>query len=267
MAESETGELIDPFGGAEDLRRRLLRHVSPAFVEDPVRVLRAARFVARYHHLGFSIASETQELMRTMVANQEVSALVPERVWLEFSKALKERDPQQFFVVLQSIGALALLTPSLHRALLQEPERLQQLQYAAQEQASEEVRWGVLTSGLSDETLKKELRVPSEWIDLTRLSSMLRQNLSGVLTLPAGLVLHILEKLDAFRRAPRFFKLLEIETLRRYPEMFAEQDILLRAQKAASCVIVDEQAKGLPGPKIAEYLREKRLKAINDAIH
>ncbi|MFP4611626.1 MAG: multifunctional CCA tRNA nucleotidyl transferase/2'3'-cyclic phosphodiesterase/2'nucleotidase/phosphatase, partial [Thiohalophilus sp.] len=107
MAETDAGEIIDPFGGRQDLKDRLLRHVSPAFVEDPVRILRVARFAARFAEFGFRVADDTRELMRRMVDNGEVDALVPERVWQETLRALQENHPETFFEVLRECGALA----------------------------------------------------------------------------------------------------------------------------------------------------------------
>lgn len=113
MARDEAGALIDPYGGARDLRDKLLRHVSPAFAEDPVRILRVARFLARYAPLGFRIADATMALMRGMVANGEAAALVPERVWAETRKALAEPRPSAFVRSLYECGALAVLFPEL----------------------------------------------------------------------------------------------------------------------------------------------------------
>ncbi|HLK70769.1 MAG TPA: hypothetical protein VKT19_02365, partial [Steroidobacteraceae bacterium] len=113
MARDSEGRLIDPFGGQRDLAARSLRHVSEAFVEDPVRILRVARFAARFAELGFSVAPETLALMRRMVDNGEVRALVPERLWRELSRALAEPDPEACFDVLAQCGALAVLMPEL----------------------------------------------------------------------------------------------------------------------------------------------------------
>ncbi|HEX5353727.1 MAG TPA: multifunctional CCA addition/repair protein [Rhodanobacteraceae bacterium] len=113
MARDGTGVLLDPYGGETDLRDRLLRHVSPAFAEDPVRILRIARFLARYAPLGFHIADETMALMRTMVANGEVAHLVPERVWAETRKALAEPRPSAFVRSLRECGALAVVFPEI----------------------------------------------------------------------------------------------------------------------------------------------------------
>jgi len=113
IAETDDGLLVDPYNGEQDIANRLLRHVSDAFIEDPVRILRVARFSARYHHLGFSIADETKLMMSQMVANGEVDALVMERVWNEISLALTEPNPQIFFDVLYKCGALAILLPEV----------------------------------------------------------------------------------------------------------------------------------------------------------
>ncbi|MFA6036510.1 MAG: multifunctional CCA addition/repair protein [Legionellales bacterium] len=115
MAQDENGIIIDPFHGQEDLKNRVLRHVSNAFVEDPVRILRLARFAARFHYLGFTIAPETMDLMKTMVNNGEVNALVAERVWQEWQRALTEKDPEIFIKVLHDCGALKILVPEMDR--------------------------------------------------------------------------------------------------------------------------------------------------------
>ena len=113
MAQEEGGQVFDPFNGRMDLKARLLRHVSPSFAEDPLRVLRVARFAARYHWLGFRVADDTLVLMRQLADSGELDYLVPERVWKETSRALMERDPQVFFQVLHACGALKVLLPEL----------------------------------------------------------------------------------------------------------------------------------------------------------
>lgn len=115
IAEAADGTIIDPFGGVDDLRQRVLRHVSPAFSEDPVRILRAARFSARFAALGFRVADETSALMRQMVTSGEIDALVPERVWAELVRALAEAVPSRFFETLRDCHALARLFPDIDR--------------------------------------------------------------------------------------------------------------------------------------------------------
>jgi tRNA nucleotidyltransferase (CCA-adding enzyme) len=122
IAEDEHGALVDPYGGVRDLEARVLRHVSPAFVEDPVRLLRVARFAARFAPLGFSVADETMALLRRMVADGEVDHLVPERVWAETRKALGEAQPSAFLRVLREAGALRVLFPEID-ALYGVPQR------------------------------------------------------------------------------------------------------------------------------------------------
>ena len=111
----KTGEIIDPYGGQKDLEKKVLRHVSEAFAEDPVRILRIARFAARYSHLGFKVSISTNELMKKMVKNHEVDALVPERVFQELSKSLNETTPSAFIKTLKSCNALAILFPEFHQ--------------------------------------------------------------------------------------------------------------------------------------------------------
>ncbi|KNE85782.1 multifunctional CCA addition/repair protein [Aggregatibacter aphrophilus] len=113
MAQDLQGNLYDPYHGADDLKQRILRHVSPAFVEDPLRVLRVARFAARYHHLGFTIEPETLQLMQTLTEQGELQHLTAERVWAETEKSLNEKNPEIYFETLRQIGALAVLFPEL----------------------------------------------------------------------------------------------------------------------------------------------------------
>ena len=113
IAQDLQGNLYDPYHGADDLQQRILRHVSPAFVEDPLRVLRVARFAARYHHLGFTIAPETLQLMQTLTLQGELQHLTAERVWAETEKALNEKNPEIYFETLRQVGSLAVLFPEL----------------------------------------------------------------------------------------------------------------------------------------------------------
>ncbi len=122
MAETLDGELIDPFNGAKDIENRVLRHVSDAFLEDPVRILRVAKFMARFAHLGFTVAPDTVKLMQSMVSNGEVDHLVPERVWQEMHNALGSTTPRAFIETLQACGALKVLLPEAN-ALFGVPQR------------------------------------------------------------------------------------------------------------------------------------------------
>src|SRR5215475_7068461 len=160
LAETPSGEIIDPYGGQKDLREKVLRHVSEAFVEDPVRILRLARFAARFAELGFTVAGETLALMRRMVQSAEVDTLVPERVWQETERALGESRPDVFFQTLRDCGALAVIFPEID-ALYGVPQPakwhpeidtgvhvLLAVRYAAKISAPTSVRFGVLTHDL-----------------------------------------------------------------------------------------------------------------------
>src|SRR5579863_8316416 len=172
MAEDENGALIDPYGGQADLAARLLRHVSEAFVENPVRILRVARFAARYAELGFRIAPETLELMRRISAAGEVRTLVPERVWQETARALDEEHPEVYFQVLRECGALAIVFPELDALFgVPQPPRwhpeidtgvhiLLALRYAANIGASGPVRFAAVVHDLGKALTPRE-RWPS----------------------------------------------------------------------------------------------------------
>ena len=243
IAQDADGTLIDPHGGRRDLAARLLRHVSPAFAEDPVRILRVARFLARFAPLGFSVAPETMDLMRGMVASGEVDALVPERVWKEMEKALGEPRPDAFVTVLRDCGALAKLLPEVDALFgVPQPERwhpeidtgvhvLMALRIAAARGASAAIAFAVLVHDLGKaltppqelpqhkghedaglprvRQLAERLRVPTEFRDLALLVSRFHTHVHRALELRAGTVLELLESADAFRRPERFAAFLE----------------------------------------------------------
>lgn len=237
MAETPDGQLVDPFGGLQDLEQRLLRHVSPAFGEDPVRILRLARFAARYRPLGFRVAPETMALCRQMVAAGEVDALVPERVWQELAKALTEDAPDAFIEVLRECGALARLIPELDQlfGVPQPPKHhpevdtgthvLMALRQAARLTDDPAVRFAVLVHDLGKgitpadelprhrghehrgvplvEAVCQRLRVPNAYRDLGRLVAKLHLQCHIALELRPQTVLNLFEQLDAFRRPER----------------------------------------------------------------
>ena len=243
MARDATGRLIDPFGGRADLGQRLLRHVSAAFVEDPVRILRVARFLARFAPLGFRVAPETLILMRRMVEAGEVDALVPERVWRELARALDEPAPRAAIEVLRDCGALRVLLPEVD-ALFGVPQRAQwhpevdtgehvllALQVAAARGCSQAVRFAVLAHDLGKaltprdewprhhahetlglpaiEALCARLRVPQEHRELALLASRFHTHVHRGLELRTSTILELLEHCDAFRRPARFKEFLE----------------------------------------------------------
>ncbi len=237
MAQTEDGSLIDPFGGAEDLRNGLLRHVSPAFAEDPVRILRVARFAARYAKWGFHVAHPTNALMRHMVENGEVDTLVAERVWAEMERALAETCPSVFFTVLRGCGALQRLFPEI-AALFGVPQPEQQhpevdtgmhmlkvLDQAAKLSEDTRVRFAALLHDVGkgrtppqqwpDHTGHEEagtelirrfcarLRVPKDYRDLAVLVAQYHGRCHHAEELTAAGLLDILEGIDALRRPER----------------------------------------------------------------
>src|SRR5207245_2725850 len=177
MARDEAGRLIDPFGGAADLERGLLRHVSPAFVEDPVRILRVARFAARF---GFAVAPETMALMQRMVRDGEADALVPERVWQELARGLMEASPSRMLAVLRECGALARVLPELDASFddPQVPERLaRRLQLAAERRYAIAVRFASLVLDLQADAAAKlceRVNAPGDCRELARLAILER---------------------------------------------------------------------------------------------
>lgn len=204
MAEDEeTGTIVDPFHGRADLDRRLFRHVGPAFVEDPVRILRLARFSARF--ADFDIADETWTLIRRMVADGEVDALVPERVWQELARGLMEKDPARMVTILRDAGVLARQLPEVDRAFdagSGDP-LLRALQRAAAAGASLGTRFAVLVSASSDvEALCGRLAIPSSVRDIAIHVSRAKHELlaSG----DAETWTTRFEKLDVVRRRARF---------------------------------------------------------------
>jgi tRNA nucleotidyltransferase (CCA-adding enzyme) len=242
IAQLPDGSLVDPYGGQADLQARVLRHVSPAFSEDPVRILRIARFAARFAALGFTVHESTRELMRTMVAAGEASALVPERVWQETERALGEARPEVFFEVLRDCGALAVIFPEVDRlfGVPQPPQWHPEidtgvhvmlcLKRAAQLGANVTTRFAVLTHDLGKGTtppdqwpkhimhesrglplidaLCARLKVPTAHRELARMTAKQHTNVHRALQLRNDTVLRLLEDCDAFRRPDRFSEML-----------------------------------------------------------
>jgi tRNA nucleotidyltransferase (CCA-adding enzyme) len=252
MAKDEAGRLIDPFGGAKDLREGVLRHVSAAFEEDPVRILRVARFVARF---GFRIAPETEALMRRMVELGEADHLVAERVWQEFSKGLMEKHPARMLEVLERCGLSARVMPEVRndRAALER---------AAAANASSPVRFAVLTWGLAAgqiDALAERLRAPNEERDLAATAARCRPLLEA--NTPAEL-LELLKRGDAIRRRERFGQLLQAAGLAR-PGL--DLDKVEKALAAAASVDAGGIAQQFP-QDIAKQLDEARREAIRKAL-
>jgi len=304
MAETEDGQLIDPFGGRRDLEQRLLRHVSDAFVEDPVRILRVARFAARFAGFGFRVAPETLQLMRRMVANGEVDALVPERVWQETVRALEEDTPQRFFEVLRECGALAKLFPEIDRlfGVPQPPEHhpeidtgihtLLVLEQAARLSPQAVVRFAALVHDVGKGTtprdewprhieheargvpivraMCKRLKTPNEFRDLAVLVTRYHLHFHRAAELTDATLLKTLEALDAFRRPDRFAQfLLACEADSRGRPGYEDRDLvqpeIFRAAFQAAAAI-DAGALARQGLEGPAIAEELRRRRIK-AIH
>ncbi|MFI4914811.1 MAG: multifunctional CCA addition/repair protein [Steroidobacterales bacterium] len=276
MARSADGTLIDPYGGRQDLDARILRHVSAAFIEDPVRVLRVARFAARFAAMGFRIAAETLELMRAIVARGELDALVAERVWQESEKALAMPQPGEFFRVLRECGALRVVYPEID-ALFGVPQpaewhpeidtgvhALMVLQQATRLSDQTAVRFAALVHDLGKgstprahwprhhgheersvqlvESLAARLRLPADHRELAILAARYHGVVHRAFELRPQTVLEILEKCDAFRRPQRFAQLLlacEADSRGRTGfegHAYPQREYLLAARDAAAAV-------------------------------
>ncbi|MBF8670511.1 multifunctional CCA addition/repair protein [Pseudomonas putida] len=265
MAEDETGTVYDPYHGQNDLDQRLLRHVSPAFAEDPLRVLRVARFAARYSPLGFRVADETLELMRQISVSGELQALTAERSWKEIERALMEAQPQVFFQVLHACGALQELLPELDDA----PQALAALEQAAMHEHPLHVRWACLLQSLTPAAIKavnQRLKAPRECQELALLTGECLKLGNQAQELPATALLELLQKFDVYRRPQRFEDFLiacEMTALGGGEVGYPQADYLRGAAAAVRAVDVKPLVQaGLTGQALGEALKSERLKAL-----
>ncbi len=273
MAEDRDGNLVDPYGGRQDLAERLLRHVSPAFSEDPLRVLRVARFAARFAHLGFRIAPETRELMQHMVAAGELEHLVAERVWREFDTALRESSPVTFFRALRECGALAVLLPEVDSLFgVPQPEKYHPeidtgehvmlvVEQATRLTEDPVVRYAALVHDVGKgvtprdnwphhyrheilglpliRAINSRLRVPREHGDTALLVCQYHTRMHRIGELRSGTLVDLLEALDAFRRPHRLERFLlacEADSRGRTgleDQDYPQRDVLQAAYQAA----------------------------------
>jgi len=304
IAQEPGGRLIDPHHGEADLRAGILRHVGPAFVEDPVRVLRVARFAARF---GFAVAPETLELMREMVRNGEVDHLVAERAWQELAKGLMEAAPSRMFAVLRECGALARILPEVD-ALFGVPQPPQHhpevdtgihimmvIDHAAREGRSLCVRFAALThdlgKGATDpaqwprhhghehksvllvEQLCDRLRVPGDCRDLALLVARYHGDVHRAAELRPGTVLKLLSAVDIFRKPERFEDFIAACSCDfhgrsgREDQPYPQADILRAAAAAARAVNAGEIAQRLQrADLIAAAVEAARLQAVANAL-
>lgn len=276
MALNSSGNLVDPYHGKDDLDKKILRHVSPAFAEDPVRILRVARFKARFASLGFKLAPETNLLMQQMVSAGEVDALVAERVWKELERGLQEETPQAFFTVLENCHALPILFPDIKK------HNIAALETAASLTPDAEIRFAALCHDLPAEKINhlcERYRIPTTYRQLTILVAAHYMDYLHAEKLTAEQLLELLQAADAFRRPERFKKfLLACEALLpTHPEPHFVASFmplhptptgwLLHLYEAANRVDVAKiTAETTQGTEIAAKIRLQRLDLINQYL-
>ena len=302
IAKDADGNIVDPYDGVADIERRVLRHVSAAFVEDPVRILRVARFAARFASLGFEVAPETMALMRSMVDDGEVAALVQDRVWKETERALTGSDSRVYFETLRACGALRVLFPEVDALFgVPQPERwhpeidtgvhvMMVLDQAEKLSPDLEVRFAALVHDLGKATtarrdlpshprheqrgvklirkLAKRMPVPNRCRDLGVLVAEYHTHCHRAFDLRASTILRVLEASDAFRRDGRFEQfLLTCEADARGREGlesrdYAQADLFRGAFAAARAVDAGAIAAENSPEDIAEAVRRERLAAV-----
>ncbi|MGC2049575.1 MAG: multifunctional CCA addition/repair protein [Gallionella sp.] len=304
IAQDTDGKLIDPHNGAADLRAGILRHVSPAFSEDPVRILRAARFAARF---GFTIAPETLQLMRDMVSSGEVDALVAERVWQELARGLMEKKPSRFFETLRECGALARIIPEVDALFgVPQPEQhhpeidcgihtMMVVDDAARHEYTLDVRFAALTHDLGKATTRKDilprhigheqrseelvkslgqrLRAPSDCRDLALLAARFHGDVHRAKELRAETVIKLFQSADAWRRPERFRQLLQAcasdarGRTGHENDAYPQADYLLHLLEVAYAVDAGGIAKKCADSSaIADAVQQARIKAIEALV-
>lgn len=302
MAQTTDGQIIDPYGGQQDLAQRILRHVSPAFVEDPLRVLRVARFAARYADLGFQVATETLALMQQLVEQGELAYLSPERIWKETQRALTETRAEVYFEVLQACGALKAIMPEVD-ALFGVPQRpeyhpevdtgihtLMTLQRACEQQYSDRVRFAAVLHDLGKaltpadqlprhveheargvepiRQLCQRLKVPTQYQQLAELVCREHLLCHRVMELRAGTIWRLLQRLDVLRRPERveeFIQACECDARGRLgleQRPYPQADFLRHAIQQVRAIRSTDLPAHIQGPAIGEALINARITAL-----
>jgi tRNA nucleotidyltransferase (CCA-adding enzyme) len=304
LARDADGALIDPFGGVKDLENRLIRHVADAFVEDPVRILRAAKFAARYADLGFRIAPETRDLMRKMVKNGEADALVPDRVWKETEAALAGPNPRLYFEALRACGALRVVFPEVDALFgIPQPAKwhpeidaglhtMMVVEQSAMLSDEVEVRFAALVHDLGKATtnpaelpshpgheqrgsklirkMANRLPIPRNCRDLAILVAEYHTYCHRAFELRDSTVVRVLEKTDAFRRPQRFEQfLLSCEADAKGRTGLENRDYpqaahLRFAFAAASAIDAANIANTSEEAQIADEIRQARVSAVSN---
>lgn len=304
IAQTEDGTLIDPFNGRQDLQNKILRHVSPAFAEDPVRVLRIARFAARF---GFTIADETKQLIQQMVINKELDHLVPERVWQELTKALATEQPSLFFMALRDGGALLALFPEIDRLFgvpqvaKWHPEVdtgihvMMVVDQAAKLSDNISVRFAALCHDLGKGTtpadilphhyghegrsvkltkkLCERLRVPQECESLALNVAQYHTHVHRLFEMKASTILNVIEAFDSFRRPERFEQFLLVAEADSRGRTGYENLPVPTIAVFKQCFLAAQKIsaksfvqQGLQGLDIAQALRNSRIAAITTVM-
>ena len=263
MAMDEAGTVIDPYGGQADLDAKILRHVSPHFVEDPLRVLRVARFAARYHHLGFTVAEDTLSLMTQIVTADELPHLSTERIWVETEKALGEQHPEVYWQVLADCDALTVLLPELAVS-----QGIAALSRAAPHTQRTDCRWAALLADLPEERAREasqRLQAPNAFTVLAMRVSGERPKIKTALK-DANECMAILKTLDALRREEPFEGFCETLVALEQNSAHAQNaiDLLRAARNAAQRVkAADFADQGITGPELGAAIQVAQIEAID----
>lgn len=267
IAKADDGSLIDPYGGKQDLENRILRHVSEAFSEDPLRILRVARFAARYHYLGFTIADETKALLTQMINRGELKTLTAERIWLECEKSLADGAFAEFLNILAQLGALSAISPAL--ASNWNDELYQQLKtryaYAQSQNITEQaLLFAQATSSLTADDIKaisETIRLPNEVRDLA-LQLNAHQAILTSPTITAEQLLRCCNQLDLWRRPERFDAVLTAITICQAAPLAKQQQILAATKTAKAINPQQFIAQGIQGAAIKTALEQARLEVF-----
>lgn len=267
MAKDSVGKIIDPYGGQQDLNNKLLRAVSKAFSEDPLRVLRTARFAARFAHLGFSVEAKTLANMQQLTASGELGFLTGERVWVEVEKALTSQTPSVFFNVLSSVGAVEKLWPPLAAQLVENPACLAWLDAAAkQESLNLPQRLALIGWGAAPEfaeQLAACLMLPKDYQKHLK-ALLLLQNQLALKELTAAAAMEAFDRLDAWRQPELFDATVDLMQLTQATQQAAALKAML--QQARSINAADLVAQGIQGPEVGTALRQLRLETLSRQV-
>lgn len=264
IAKADDGRLIDPYGGKQDLDNRILRHVSSAFSEDPLRILRVARFAARYHYLGFTIANETQNLLKNMVAKGELTTLTPERIWLECEKSLNDGAFADFLNTLAELDALSVISPTLSTKW--DDNLYQQIKgrfsYAKNQHVTDiALLFCQATSSLNNDEINaiaQAIRLPNE-VRNVALYVIRHQQVLATKRIDPEQLLTTCNKLDLWRRPEKFNSLLKALEIAQCAPLINQQ-LLLQASKEAKAINPQQFiAQGIKGADIKTALEQARL--------